>query len=1425
MDEPHIQPVITIKKTIIKTKKNKPHPQDRDQDNDETIDSALEKLYADIKKTNMGEGTKAETMLYNKPYNDFLIKKEKYERRDEASHKHAEEYGHLYPSINDPNFNIKIAEKKEFYDAKFVADLEADVEKQAEILCNAPFELAPNQVFVRNFLSFETPYNGLLLYHGLGTGKTCSAISVAEEMRDYMKQMGITQRIIIIASPNVQQNFRLQLFDERKLQEIEPGIWNIRSCTGNKYLKEINPMSMKGLSRDRVIKQINRLINASYFFVGYNGFANYVHNVAAADDATAIKRGENAEKQRQQIQRDTTFGNLSVKKLKSVFSNRLIIIDEAHNIRITDDNDNKKTAQVLFQIAQHATNLRLLLLSGTPMYNSYKEIVWLLNLLNVNDKRSTFDIRDVFDKDGNLLVDAKGRNIGAEILVRKATGYISFVRGENPYTFPYRMFPDVFAPEHTFKTRDYPRIQLTGSHIDQPIEHINVYVTGIGEIQEAGYKYIIDLMLGKRDEQRKGREMKQIEKEQKPRQPRQPRQPRKSKFETTIDEIAERNITGGGNPPSNPNLPLNPAINPAINPPLNPNSIPTFENMDTIGYALIQRPLEALNIVYPDETLLAHLASPDAPINVPHILGKEGLSRIMKYAEKGTNPASRVQFEYKPNVERMFAPENIGKYSAKIKTICDKVLASTGIVLIYSQYIDGGVVPMALALEELGFTRYSAPRGGGKGYESLFKTPPTEARDATTMLPKSKHADAAPQAPFLPAKYSIISGDKSISPDNVFELKALTDEDNKYGEKVKVVIISEAGAEGLDFKNLRQVHIMEPWYNMNLIEQIIGRAIRHCSHKQLPFSQRNVEIYLYGTVLSDADKEAADLYLYRLSEYKAVKIGAVSRLLRETATDCLLNIQHNANTVGDINQVVKQRLSSGKLIDYHVGAKPYSTMCDYMEKCDYVCRPTKALTEEGVNHDTFNERFMAMNTDKIIQRVRELFKERFFYRKGGSKGLVAHINSVRTYSLAQINLALTQMVDDANEYITDKYGRPGHLINIGEYYLFQPVELTNKRISVYERSVPIPHKHEAVVFPLPKNIMNDVIKIIPKPRAIKEGKAAQAEDQGPQSGPQSGQQPGQLEPASQKPQEISQTDEHAKKIVRLFKENFAKCTQIFEKPSKEQDEWYYYTGKVIEFMTSIPEFNISVEQLHSFIVANLAEHLFVKDHLILINYLYKKQNNPEENGGILDDMETRILEYYANQVVKRPITGRRAEIERHRGETREIEDKGILFYKEGTPQLIVLRYGSQEWKSALPEDVNDFGSVLENTKKAILGALTPVVGFITMFKKEYMIFKVKMMTEKRDKGARCDQSGKGDTIAMLNRILLLSNQSQNQQFRFDAENTKNKTQKELCVFQELLLRAFDAKRLNGKRWFLTPGEAVLCNIEKINIQDQAINKS
>ena len=69
------------------------------------------------------------------------------------------------------------------------------------------------------------------------------------------------------------------------------------------------------------------------------------------------------------------------------------------------------------------------------------------------------------------------------------------------------------------------------------------------------------------------------------------------------------------------------------------------------------------------------------------------------------------------------------------------------------------------------------------------------------MLPKSKVDKSA----FKQAKYSIITGDLSLSPNNIKEIK-ITDNDNINGENVKVVLLSRAGSEGIDFKNVRHYH-------------------------------------------------------------------------------------------------------------------------------------------------------------------------------------------------------------------------------------------------------------------------------------------------------------------------------------------------------------------------------------------------------------------------------------------------------------------------------------------------------------------------------------------------------------------------------------------------------------------------------------------
>ena len=1206
----------------------------------ENIENVYEKTFNNEKKDDDDEKNNIEN---ERLFNTFLLEKEKL--NNEIITKNEKQFTNLYPSLDDSEFNIKIALKKEFNDNKYDGNI-YDIEEQAKKLCEADFELDPHQMFVRNFLSFQTPYNSLLLYHGLGTGKTCSAISVAEEMRVYLKQIGIQQRIIVVASPNVQENFKLQLFDERKLKLVD-GLWNLKSCTGNSYLKEINPMNMRGLSKEKVANQIKKLINLSYLFLGYTEFANLISKKSNVEDGDL--------KPKQKLQ-------LMIKKLKKNFNNRLIIIDEVHNIRISDDKQDKRVAQELFKLVKYVDNLRLLLLSATPMYNSYKEIIWLLNLMNMNDNRATIELKDVFDKNGNFLISADGQNIGEELLRRKATGYVSFVRGENPYTFPYRIFPNLFDPSHTFKELDYPRVQLNGKPIIQPLEHINLFVNNCGSYQEKAYMYIISQIKEKYAKNKKG--------------------------------------------------------------------LPSFENMDSFGYIVLQKPLLALNMVYPNKLLDTDSDNFDSKF----LLGSEGLRRTMKYTET-SNPPTKKNFEYKSNIKsefgNIFSTNEIGKYSSKIKSITESVKNSEGIILIYSQFIDGGVIPVALALEEIGFTRF------GDKASNLFKEPPTQQIDAISGIPKDKMEN---KELFKPAKYTMITGEKSLSPDKNFDLKNLTDEDNKNGEKIKVVIISMTGSEGIDFKNLRQVHILEPWYNLSLIEQIIGRAVRTCSHKQLPFRKRNVEIFLYGTLFNESEEESADLYIYRLAEMKAVQIGRVSRLLKENSVDCILNISQTNFSEEIMNKIVEQELSNKKVIEFPIGDKPNTVSCDYMDTCSFRCKPFKEIKEDEIKLDTFDESFIMMNSDKIIQRIKDLYRMKFFYKK---EMLIKEINVIKNYPLVQINAALDIMINDENEFLTDLYDRLGKLINIGDYYLFQPFELNNPNISAYDRRNPINYKNKEIIFPIADE------QIIIKPEIIQD------------------------KPSKSKNNVLDN------KIIEIMETNYLIGKENISKLNRGEDNWYKFAAKLNSTGFLEKEFNISKMDYENFLINHILDYLIFDELKSILEYLYFTED--------LSDFEKKIKEEINKKILS-------------------VDDlEGILIPDDDKPLLLIKDDEKKEWIKGKQEDYIDFSKEIKSLIIP-LKELNQFVGFINSFKNQYNIFKVKNMEDKRSKGARCDQSGKNESIKILNKII-----GEN---KYDVSNTKGQTKIEFCVMQEMILRKKNSVKENNKTWFLDPTQSVINKIEK-----------
>jgi len=1359
-----------------------------DKSNDSLIEFDTLNLEDDFNKINCNKDN-----FFTNECNKFILKKELLERNRLTEIEDENKY--LYPNMNDKNFNIKIANKKEFNDTKYDGTIYENIKEQADILANAEFELSPHQAFVKNYLSFQTPYSSLLLYHGLGSGKTCSAIGVCEEMRDYMKQMGITKRIIIVASENVQDNFKLQLFDERKLKQIN-GVWSMRGCIGNKLLKEINPMNMP-MPKEKIISQIKNLINTYYIFLGYVQFANYIIKTMNYEEEIKRKRekktfipGQKREKTKIEMLKDIKIelNSRVIRRLRNEFDNRLIVIDEVHNIRKTDDNENKKVAINLEYLVKAAENMRFLLLSATPMYNNYKEIVWLLNLMNTNDRRARVEVRDIFDKNGNF------KKNGEELLIRKASGYVSFVRGENPYTFPYRVYPNEFSPKNTFPAIKYPEYQMNLKKIkhDDKNRILSLYLTKIGECENCGkcqyccYKYIIHSLRNKR-------------------------------FTITTKYGVTREM-------------------------------PSFENMESFGYTLLQTPLESLIISYPvpglknvlDEIPKEDLSKDFSPsfdeispkvdeeeideapepikvkskpllivesssserksageeeeepqsidveeieeniskspletggkisqsssssINIgidPHQLtGKIGLERMMTFLDS-KSPPIKGDFEYKSstikNYGKIFSREEIGNYSAKIKTILDNIYnketehVSDGIILIYSQYIDSGLIPMALALEEIGFTRY-----GQTGIKPLFKNRPTEVVDVRTMkAPENKKN-------FMPARYSMITGDPRLSPNNDFEVKGLTGEDNKDGNKVKVVLISKAGSEGIDLKFIRQVHILEPWYNMNRIEQITGRAVRNFSHKDLPFEKRNVEIFMYGTILDKNIEEAADLYVYRVAEYKAIQIGKITRLLKETSVDCIINHDQSNFTQEIMSASLKvpitQELSTGiTLQNFKVGDAPFSPSCDYMVSCNYNCRPNADIDENNLNLDTYDESFIVMNSEKILQKIRMLFKEAFFYKKAT---LLQSIRTPKEYPYVQIYSALTQLIEDENEFIIDKYGRNGRLINIGEYYLFQPIELHNKNISIFDRSVPLDYKHDMINFELKQNIVKPVIDKRNLNKIIVEEEELQFPDG-------------------------KRIIDEMKVDLNISKE-FSKQTKV----PRGDDNWFKHYGIVMRKMAK--DYPDSKPYFIPFLIAHMIELLLFDDKINVMNYLYS-----------LDSIKKDSFEWFAKEYFERNT----------------ITTKGFtafIAYKLNKRTIMILNE-KNKWIESTPEDQREIASS-KDTKDFL--AFEPsnynkIVGFIGYEKgNANLAFKTKNMNSKRDTGARCDEAGKANNMSKLNEIIgeeKYTNESTKAIKDADGNIiTEAIGNVELCVIEEFILRYFNEKNKNDVKWFLTPEMAI-----------------
>ena len=868
-----------------------------------------------------------------------------------------------YPDKSDKRFEEKLYEKEEFN----MFEIPKESKGLFNVCENKDFEISAHQLFLKNYLTKETPYNGVLLFHGVGVGKTCSAITVSENFRDLYASR--EKRIIILCSKNIKIGWKKTIFNP-DLDENQ--------CSGNIFLKR----------NIKTRREVNRLVKDYYEIMAYLSFANYVKRLVKIKGKKYYK--ESPEERERLV-------------INEIFSNRLLIIDEVHNLRDDGEKDIKDSVDMIEKVIKYSDNLKIVLLSATPMYNRSTEIIRLLNMLLMNDKRELINKDRIFLKEGSL---KKG---GITILKEALRGYVSYVRGEDPSSFPIRLYPSYTEEFSEYRSDiddkrslsmildkdNYPKNDMKDNEIEGSKKITFLETFGSKLIEDSHQKKIYD----------------RLEK-----------------------EILESSSEG--------------------------EMLPSIKDINRI--------VRAGNIVYP------YKRDESDSVRIDDTISALGLKNTFDVKNK----SSSVEYSYKKEIltlcdNKPFLDKDlIGEYSVKIKIILELIEKSDGIIFIYSNWIKAGVIPLVLALEQNGYKKYSG--------ETILKYPEykdgeekyTTKRKPKTFIPKDDNKE-------YPIRYMVISGGEDRLSKNIEEeLKIVTGVENRDGRHIKIIIGSSVASEGIDFKRIRNIHILEPWLHLNRLEQTIGRGIRFCSHGDIDEEKRNVLVYLHALVNTD-NKETIDNAVYRYAEKKAIDIGEVEDILKRGSIDRLL-FRHK-NIVGE-KDVVESKIIvpyNNKSIKYTPNDKPYSKICSYLpkSKCNYNkelsrVKYEKMFNKTEINSDTMNYNYSYRYIEVMIKRIKELYTLKSVYVIDEILDMLRQFYNVDDNI---VFLALYRILIEKRN-ITNHLGLNGRIIYRGKYYIFQPLEINDENIPYYYRCYPEIKYPNKIVIPVEKKI-DDKIKI------------------------------------------------------------------------------------------------------------------------------------------------------------------------------------------------------------------------------------------------------------------------------------------------------------------------------------------------------------
>lgn len=805
---------------------------------------------------------------------------------------------------------------------KLLHNYDDEIKDAEEVSCenrnrNTDFNLLTHQKVVRDYLNLITPYRGLLILHGLGSGKTCTSIAIAEGMKT-------DKKIILMTPASLKKNYFSELKKCGDPLFRKNQYWEFVSIEGHpnyvpvlsralslpaEYIEQYNgawlvdvnkPANFSSLNANYqklIDEQLNQMIRSKYQDVNYDGLN---HNI---------------------------LNRLTQNNTINPFDNCVVVIDEAHNFvsRIVNKLKVKEFASIsckLYEFLMNATNAKIVLLTGTPIINYSNEIGILYNILRgyiktwnipvtINTTKKinkdeiigfmnseNFNFYDFVDYTGNKLTitrnpfgfanmkNKKGTYVGVAL---DETGNIS---DENFYrtligilkkhevevntaavtVVNNKCLPDdvdkfnslfINADEMTIKNESLLQRRILGltSYFKSAQETLlpSFVLTASGEnihvvsCEMSEYQFTLYEKIRK-DEADKEKRMRLRKKKAKP---------------EDLSSLAS-------------------------------------------SYRIFSR--SCCNFAFPDP--------PGRPVPRPkqepseegkeegkeeeHEIDENDLDAIDDPNSEYSRQIETALMHLKSNSADYLIPDKLNVYSPKFLEILSNIHSSSheGLHMIYSNFVRlEGIGILRLVLEANGYAQFKIKKSGSLW---MIDENPEDADKPKFILYTGN--ESAEEREYMLNIYNSKWDPESVPSSITNELRKKY-EHNHFGEVIKVIMISPAGSEGINLKNTRYVHIVDPYWHMVRIDQVIGRARRICSHEDLPEEYRNIQVFLYMATLtedqssSENNKEltmrdvskldkktplSTDESLYEISRIKDNINAQILKTMKESAVDCSL---------------------------------------------------------------------------------------------------------------------------------------------------------------------------------------------------------------------------------------------------------------------------------------------------------------------------------------------------------------------------------------------------------------------------------------------------------------------------------------------------------------------------------------------------------